>query len=99
MNNSEFKFKRVTSKLARNITIILPMIEELANEKVEPICLIGFSVNEKTGKVHAHLSTVSDDKNIEAVLLIICKEFIKSQEQKQVSEKINTNQDNTITYE
>jgi hypothetical protein len=88
-NEIEFKAKLAKSKLTANIQRVLPLIEEITDQKVLPLCLIGFSADKK-GKVHAHLATISDDSATEAALFEICKKYVASRmgkgEQKNESE-------------
>lgn len=60
----KFKLKRTKGELAKNIQIVLPLIEELTDRKLMPLCLIGMEVNEK-GETEIWVATVSDDKATE----------------------------------
>lgn len=81
-NKTEIKpiIKRASSKLARNIQVILPMIEEITERGLTPLCLIGFGEPKKNDNILAWFATISDDKATKEVLLKCCKELIELEE-------------------
>lgn len=72
----DFKHKRAKGKLAQNIQAVTPLVEEITDKKVLPLCLIGFSA--KRNRVSAHFATISDDKATLDALAEICKQFLVS---------------------
>lgn len=72
-----FKIKTLKSDLAKNIQVVLPLIEEITNIKLLPIALIGLKVKED-GETQIYVATVSDDNSTESAIKEIMKMLAKS---------------------
>ncbi len=64
--------KKAKGQLAINMSMVIPLVEEITKNKVLPFCLIGFSVGKK-GRINAHFSTLHDSHDDSVYL--ICKQF------------------------
>ncbi len=76
-NDIGFKHKQLKTKIAKIISSVIPMAEEIAKSKWDlfPICLIGFDAK-KNGEIQCIFSTISDDETTKAALIEICKQFV-----------------------
>lgn len=75
----DFKMKEVKSKFLQNLIIVTPLIEEITERNLAPICLIGFApAADDQKEILVHFATVSDDDNAETVLYELCEHLLKS---------------------
>lgn len=80
MAKKKFELKRVASPLANNIQFYLPLIEEITNAGMMPMCIIGIKQKEgEEKKIDTHFAT--HNKTMDAMLYDICKAFVVGYEQ------------------
>lgn len=75
----KFKFKVLKSELAKNIRIVLPMVEEITDQGLMPLCLIGLDVDEN-GETEIYCATVSNDKSTESATTEIMQLLLSSKD-------------------
>lgn len=72
------KIKTNKTALAKNISMILPLVEEVTKDKMLPICLLGFRQKGTTkGKVqiNTRFATLSDDHD--QAVYMMCKAYVE----------------------
>jgi hypothetical protein len=69
------KIKTNKTALAKNISLILPLVEEVTKDKLLPICLLGFAQIKGTKQVQTRFATLSDDHD--QAVYMMCKAFVE----------------------
>ena len=69
------EFKKNKTALAKNISLILPLVEEVTKDKMLPICLLGFKQVRGTKKVNMRFATLNDDHDI--AVYQMCKAYVE----------------------
>lgn len=69
------KLKTNKTKLAKNISLILPLVEEVTKDKMLPICLLGFAHTKGTKIVRTRFATLSDDHD--NAVYQMCKAYVE----------------------
>ena len=73
---SEPIIKPTKSKLASNISVCLPMIEEVTDHGKIPVCVLGIAMGD-SDTMDTWFATVNDSPEIEAAVYGACKAFVE----------------------
>jgi hypothetical protein len=78
MGFEDFKLKSVKGQFGKNLARIIPMIEEITNRKMMPLCLFAIKADIKRGTGSAHIATISDDSDTENSVIYTCIQLLIS---------------------
>lgn len=80
MGKNEVELKTSKSALVNAIQFYLPLIEEITDAGMLPMCVIGVNLKDKENKlISAHFAT--HNATMDSMLYDICKSFIKAYEE------------------
>jgi hypothetical protein len=83
MEDDKFVLKNTGSSLGKNLEFFLPLIEEITNNEVMPMCVVGLKKNEQKEKTYqAYFAT--HNGTMDKMLYDICKAYVDGYEKNKV---------------
>lgn len=83
------KIKQPKTRIGQYISLVVPLIEEIVKDKMMPICVLGFAVQEDKKIVRTRFATLNDEHD--KVVYQMCKAYYEQAKHKyEAAETENT---------